>query len=163
MTYKMYLLRGFRIVVIAEDQEFASISGLVVQLPTAPKLDWATASQHCGLIERNIRFLKEKIRSLCHSLPFKRVPGIMVVCMVLHIVKFEKGFPRRVGMKHYSPGKIMMDCCLNANDLTLNYGVFYTVAENVEPRNSLAWTQAIISLGNSGNSLNFLERHGREI
>jgi len=97
VTYKMYLLRGFRIVVIAGDQEFASISDLVVQLPTAPKLEWAAASQHCGLIERNIRFLKEKIRSLHHSLPFERVPGIMVVRMVLHIVKFVTGFPGRGG------------------------------------------------------------------
>ncbi len=148
----MYLLRGFRIVVIAGDHEFASISDLVVQLPTAPKLDWAAASQHCGLIERNIRFLKEKIRSLCHSLPVERVTGIMVVCMVLHIVKFENGFPRRVGMKHYSPGKIMKDRRLNANDLQLSFGVYCQVAENVEPRNCLVpWTRAAISLGNSGN------------
>jgi hypothetical protein len=94
-AYKMYLLRGFRIVVIAGDHKFASISDLVVQLPTAPKSDWAAVSQHCGLIKRNIRFLKEKIHSLRHSLSFERVPGIMVVCMVLHIVKFVNGFPRR--------------------------------------------------------------------
>jgi hypothetical protein len=66
-THKMYLLRGFQIVVIPGDQEFNSISDLIVSLPTAPKLDWVAASQHCGLIERNIRFLKEKIHSLCHS------------------------------------------------------------------------------------------------
>jgi hypothetical protein len=60
-------------------------------------IDWAAASQHCGLIERNIRFLKEKIHSLSHSLPFDRVPGIMVVHMVLHIVKFVNGFPRLGG------------------------------------------------------------------
>jgi hypothetical protein len=88
----MYLLRGFQIVVIAGDQEFNWISDLIVSLPTAPILDWAAASQHCGLIERNIQFLKEKIRSLCHSLPFKRVLGIMVVRMVLHIIKFVNGF-----------------------------------------------------------------------
>ncbi len=93
----MYLLRGFRIVVIAGDHEFASVSDLVVQLPTAPKSDWAAASQHCGLIKRNIRFLKEKIRSLRHSLPFKRVLGIMVLRIVLHIVKFVNGFLRRGG------------------------------------------------------------------
>jgi hypothetical protein len=66
---------------------------LIVSLPTAPELDWAAASQHCGLIERNIQFLKEKTCSLRHSLPFERVPGIMVVHMVLHIVKFVNGFP----------------------------------------------------------------------
>ncbi len=139
---------------IAGDHEFASISDLVVQLPTAPKSDWAAASQHCGLIERNIRFLKEKIRSLRHSLPFERVPGIMVVRMVLHIVKFVNGFPRRGGVKHYSPGEIMTDRRLNANDLRLSFGVYCQVAENVEPRNSLTpRTRAAISLGNSGNLL----------
>ncbi len=56
----MYLLRGFRIVVIKGDQEFASISDQVVTLPTSPSVDWAAAVQHCGLIERNIRFVKEK-------------------------------------------------------------------------------------------------------
>ena len=88
MMYKMYLLRGFLIVVIAGDQEFNLISHLIVSLPTAPKIDWAAASQHCGLIKRNIQFLKEKIHSLRHSLPFEWVPGIMVVHMVLHIIKF---------------------------------------------------------------------------
>jgi len=62
-------------------------------------------------------------------------------------------------MKHYSPGEIMMDCCLNVNDLNLNHGVFYKVSGNFEPRNSLAAR----TRANSGNSLNFPERHGREI
>ncbi len=53
-TYKMYLLRGFQIVVIAGDQEFNLISHLIVSLPIAPKIDWAAALQHCGLIKRNI-------------------------------------------------------------------------------------------------------------
>jgi hypothetical protein len=66
-------------------------------------------------------------------------------------------------MKHYSPGEIMMDRCLNANDIKLSFGVYCQVAENFEPRNSLARTQAVIFLGKSGNSLNFPERHGREI
>ncbi len=73
------------------NQEFNLISDLIVSLPTVPKLDWAEASQHCGLIERNIQFLKEKICSLHHSLPFEQIPGIMVVHMVLHIVKFVNG------------------------------------------------------------------------
>jgi hypothetical protein len=53
-TYKMYLLRGFQIVVIAGDQEFNLISHLIMSLPTALKIDWAAALQHCGLIKRNI-------------------------------------------------------------------------------------------------------------
>jgi hypothetical protein len=101
-TYKMYLLLGLHIVVIAGDHEFASVSYLVVNLPTAPKLDLAASSQHCGLIKRNIRFLKEKICSLHHSLPFERVSGIMVVRMVLHITKFVK-IPTTRGCKALLP------------------------------------------------------------
>ncbi len=109
---------------IAGDQDFNLISDLIVSLPTAPKLDWAAASQHCGLIERNVQFLKENIRFLRHSLPFERVPGIMVVCMVLHIVKFVNGFPRQGGVKHYSPSEIMTDRRLHANDLQLAFGIY---------------------------------------
>jgi hypothetical protein len=151
-TYKMYLLRGFQIVVIAGDQGFNLISDLIISLSTAPKLDWAAASQHCGLIERNIQFLKEKIHSLCHSLPFERVLGIMLVHIVLHIVKFVNGFPQQGGVKHYSPSEIRTDCHLHANDLQLASGIYCQVAENVEPRNSLTpRTRAAILLGISGN------------
>ncbi len=76
----------------------------------------------------------------------------MVVCMVLHIVKFVNGFPQRGGVKHYSPGEIMTDRCLHANDLQLAFGIYCQVAKNIEPRNSLApRTRAAILLGNSGN------------
>ncbi len=95
-TYKIYLLRCFKIVVIRGDQEFASISELIVGLPTMPKLDWAAASQDCGLIEQKIRFLKEKVRYLRHSLPYEWVPAIMIVWMVLHVVKSLIGFHGKV-------------------------------------------------------------------
>jgi hypothetical protein len=151
-TYKINLLRGFRIAVITGDQEFNTISHLIVSFPTAPKIDWAAASQHCGLIERNIQFLKEKICSIRHSLHFEQVPGIMVVHMVLHIVIFVNGFPRTGGVKHYSPREIMTDHCLHVNDLQLGFGIYCQVAETVEPRNSHALRmRAAISLGNSGN------------
>jgi hypothetical protein len=46
----------------------------------------------------------------------------------------------------------MMDWHLNANNLKLSFGVYCQVAENDEPRNSLApRTRAAISLRNSGN------------
>ncbi len=92
--------------VIRGDQEFASISNLAVALPTKPSLDWAAALQHCGLVEQNIHFLKEKTCSIRHSLPFERVPGIMVIWMVLHIVKIVNGFPWKGGVKHFSPGEL---------------------------------------------------------
>ncbi len=55
-------------------------------------------------------------------------------------------------MKHYSPGEVVTDHCLHANDLQLAFGIYCQVAEDVEPRNSLApRARAVILLGNSGN------------
>jgi hypothetical protein len=100
-TYNMYLHQGIHITVISGDQEFATLNALTTVLSTAPCLDWAAESQHCGLIKLNICFLKEKIHLLCHSLSFATVPDTMVVHMVLHIIKFVNGFPCWGGVKHF--------------------------------------------------------------
>jgi hypothetical protein len=78
----MYLFRGFCIVVLSGDHKFDAISDLAAYFPTVSELNWAAASQHCGLIEQNIRSLKVQIHSLCHSLPSEIILGIMVVHMV---------------------------------------------------------------------------------
>jgi hypothetical protein len=68
VTHNMCLRQGFRITVIFGDQEFSALNSLATVLSTAPCLYWAAASQHCGLIECIICFLKEKLCLLCHSL-----------------------------------------------------------------------------------------------
>ncbi len=91
--YQMYMLRGFHIVEIAYDGEFAWIADQVASLPTNSVLILAAASQHVGLIEQNIRFLKEKTWSIHHSLPFECIPALMLVRMVLQSVQFVNSFP----------------------------------------------------------------------
>jgi hypothetical protein len=138
--------------VISGDQEFSALNNLTAVCPTAPCLDWVTASQHGELIECNICFLKEKLCLLCHSLLFTTVPGIMGVHMVLHIIKFVNGFPCRGGVKHFSSGEIMTGHCLHKSDIVLSFGVKCQVAKNVQPRNNLApRMQAAILVGSSGN------------
>ena len=106
--YQMYMLRRFHsIVEIAGDGQFAWIADQVASLPTNPVLDLAKASQHVGLVERNIRFLKEKTRLIRHSSPFECIPALMLVCMVLHSVQFMNSFPQKGGLKHYPPSAIM--------------------------------------------------------
>jgi hypothetical protein len=76
----------------------------------------------------------------------------MVVRMVLHIIKFVNGFPRRGGVKHYSPREIMTNRRIHANDVVVSFGVYCQIAENVDPQNSLApRTRGAISWGSSGN------------
>jgi hypothetical protein len=76
----------------------------------------------------------------------------MVVRMVLHIVKFVNGSPWKGGVKHFSPGQILTGRRLHADDLCLGFSIYCQVAENVEPRNSLApRTRGAILLGSSEN------------
>jgi hypothetical protein len=134
----MYLHQDFWITVISGDQEFSALNHLTTVLPIAPHLDWAAASQYCGIIELSKCFLKEKLHLLCHSVPFTTVLGIIVIRMVLHIIKFVNGFPRWGGVKHFSPGEIMTGRCLHKSNIALSFGVYCQVAENIQPRNSLA-------------------------
>jgi hypothetical protein len=150
--YQMYMLREFHIVEKAGDGEFVWIADQVASLPTNPTLDLAAANEHVGLIERNIRLLKEKVRSLRHSLPFKRIPALMLIRMVMHTVPFMNSFPRKGGLQHYPPSDIMTGAQLHMNQLRLKFGSYCKVAEDVTPRNSLAArTRVAISMGPYGN------------
>ncbi len=72
--------------------------------------------------------------------------------MVLHIIKFVNEFPCWGSVKHFSPGEIMMGCCLHKSSIVLSFGVYCQDAENVQPRNSLApRTQSAILVRSSGN------------
>ncbi len=92
--------RGFHIVEIAGNGKFAWIADQVASLPTSPILNLAAASEHVGLIERNICFLKKKTCLIRHSLPFERIPAVMCIRMVLHTVQLMNSFPRKGGLKH---------------------------------------------------------------
>ena len=132
------MLHGFYIVEIAGDVEFAWNADKVASLPTNPMLNLAAASEHVGLIERNIHFLKEKTRLIHHSLPFERVPALMLIRMVLHTVQFMNSFPRKGGLKHYPPSAIMTGAKLHMSQLQLKFESYCQVAEDVTPHNSLA-------------------------
>jgi hypothetical protein len=148
----MYMLSGFHIVEIAGDGEFAWIADQVASLPFNPVLDFVAASQHVGLIECNIHFLKEKTWLICNSLPFEHIPALMLVHMVLHSVQLMNSFPQKGGFKHYPPSAIMTGAQLHMSQLQLKFGSYCQVAEDVTPCNSLAArTRGAISIGSSGN------------
>jgi hypothetical protein len=150
--YQIYMLCGFHIVEIAGDGEFAWIADQVASLPTTPILNLAAASKHLVLVEQNICFLKEKTCLIHHSLSFKCIPALKLVCMVLYTLQFMNGFPRKGGLKHNPPSAIMTGAQLHMSQLQLKFGSYCQVAEDVTPCNSLAaCTCGAISMGPSDN------------
>ena len=98
-----YAARGLRVTKILGDFEFNGIKGLVALLPTPTILDLLAENEHIGGIERNIRYAKEKVRSMRLGLCYSQIPGIVIVYMVLEASKMLNLFPRSGGVPHYSP------------------------------------------------------------
>ncbi len=105
--YLIYTLRGFHIVEITGDGEFAWIADQIASLPTTPILNLAAASKHVGLVEQNICFLKKKSCLIHHSLPCDHIPALMLVHMILYTMQFMNSLPHKRGLKHYPPSTIM--------------------------------------------------------
>ncbi len=145
-------LSACRIVKIAGVGELAWIANQVASLPTTPILNLAAASEHVGLVEQNICFLKEKTHLIHHSLPFEHIPALMLVHMVMYTMQFMNSFPCKGGLKHYPPSTIMTGAQLHMSQLQLKFGSCYQVVEDVTPCNSLAaCTHGAISIGPSRN------------
>ena len=103
----MYYRRGLRVTLVRGDLEFGPLDKLVKELPRVPDLDLASKEEHFGNIDRNIRFLKEKFRQLRHTLPFRQIPGVIIVRMVQVCTMTLNMFPRKGGSRHYSPSMIV--------------------------------------------------------
>jgi hypothetical protein len=150
--YMMYLNRGLKIVRIRADLEFSAIQVLVNELPTRPRMIIAAQGEHVGPIERNIRYAKEKIRSLRYTLPFEKVPKFVIVYMVFNATIVMNMFPRKGGSQHYSPQAIMSGRGVSIQDLEIPFGSYVQVTNATEPHNSLEpRTRGAIALGMMGN------------
>jgi hypothetical protein len=149
----MYAARGLRVVRIRGDFEFNGIKGLVALLTTATKLDLSAENEHIGAIERNIRYCKEKVRSIRVGLCYERDPGIVIVYMVLGASRMLNLFPRSGGVPHYSPNVIMKDEGVTMKQFRLPFGTYVQVKESSTQTNSmLSRTRGAVSLGTMDNS-----------
>jgi len=152
--YQYYLQRGFRITTVHADGEFEPLATLIASLPGGPTVNLASAHEHVPEIERRIRVVKERCRASRHTLPFKRIPQLLTIYIVLNVVKLLNFFPTTGGISDtLSPKTIMSGETLDyKKHLTLHVGQYCQVHEEETPRNSqVARTKGAISLGPSGN------------
>ena len=63
------------------------------KIPERSTLNTTVAVEHLPDIERQIRFIKERARAICITLTFNRVPGQIVIDMVLFVVLYMNAFP----------------------------------------------------------------------
>jgi hypothetical protein len=88
-----YLQQGFQIVFIKSEGEFAPLEAWMATVYGAPKLNLASANKHIPKIERKIWVIKERVRAVIYSIPFKSLPARMLVHTVLFVTKQLNLFP----------------------------------------------------------------------
>ena len=144
----MYEARGLHIVKVKADLEFLPLQELVKELPTSPATEFAAQGMHVGAVERNIRYGKEKTRSLRYTLPFNKIPKVMLVHMIFNVTMVMNMFPRKGGNAIYSPQMIMTGRSVTIDDLNISFGLYVQFTSTTTPHNSLEpQTRGAIALG----------------
>jgi hypothetical protein len=73
--YQYYLQRGFHIMTVHADGEFAPLKTLTEPMTGGPMVNLASANEHVTGIERLIRVVKERCQATRHILPFTQSPS----------------------------------------------------------------------------------------
>lgn len=95
-------MRGFKIHTALMDGGFAHLQDachlLQIQLNTTSR------DEHVGEIERYIRTIKERMRAVFNTLPFQRLPKIMIIELAKNVVYWLNTMPPTNGVsKTQSP------------------------------------------------------------
>ncbi len=106
----LYLCGGFQVGMILMDNEFEKLRNLVPVLA----VNTTAAKEHVPEVERRIRLIKERGRGILNILSFKKMPQIMLVELIHHVVLWLNAFPTKPGVSEtLSPREIVMRHKLN--------------------------------------------------
>jgi len=144
---QLYTHRGFNVTTVLCDPEFECLR------PTFPYLNTCGADEHVPEVERMIRTIKERVRSVYATLPFRHLPRLMIKRLVANAVLWWNALPTPNGISTvYSPRYLLV-----GNDLTydkhvrLEFGSYVQTHE--EHSNDLRHrTLGAICLGPTGNA-----------
>ena len=147
----VYQGRGFNIVDIHADMDFECIKDEV----RLTRMNLNAHDDHVGEIERLIRTIKERVRADVHSMPFKRLPKMMVVELVRRAVLVLNQFPALDGVSDtLSPLSIMTGVSSpDYHSMKVEFGSYVQVFEENNPTNTnKSRTTGAIALNPTGNA-----------
>jgi len=126
-------------------------------------LNICSANEHIPEIERYIRTLKERVRSIATILPFREYPPRLIVEMVYNCVFWLNSFPHRDGEHDLlSPRAIMMGQKIHYDrHCKLEFGTYIQVHEkhNNSMESRMSGTIALCPSGNEQGGHYFLSLH----
>ena len=84
-----YTRRGFQVGTVLVDNEFEKLQNLVPILA----INTTAAKGHVSEVECKIRLIKERGRGILKILQFKKMPRLMLIKLVYHVVLWLNAFP----------------------------------------------------------------------
>ena len=147
---RFYSYRGFHICTAFLDGEFDKLTN---EFPFTMHI--AGKDEHVGDIERLIRVIKERVRAIRSSLPFKRVPRVIIWFLVRYMALLLNAVPPRNGtVPFYSPRAIVVGDQLDMDAIgTTRFGELCEVHDNPNPTNDTEKERTLpaVHLGTTGS------------
>ena len=146
----LYQNKGMHVTTALVDGEFDALSGKL----GSTDLNATAASEHVAEIERKLHLIKERFHALRSTLPFKIIPGRIIIEGVSFVATWLNAFPSKTGASMtYSPCTIMMGTTLDfAKHCKTPFGSYCQVFQENTPLNTMKErTVAAICLGLTGN------------
>lgn len=98
MIRNIYKARGFKITHLVTYTEFSVRRNQLMAIGIV--LNETSAGEHVLEIERNNRYLKEKVCSIVSSNPFKTLPRVLLKPIIIDSTKWKNIFLRKAGIRH---------------------------------------------------------------
>ena len=133
------------------DNAFEKLQNLV---PSILVINTTASKEYVPEVERKIRLIKERGRGILNTLPFKKIPRLMQIELVYHVVLWLNTFPANSGVsKTFSPREIVYRHKLDfVKHCKSPFGTYCEVHDEPAPTNTMVTssTPAIV-LGPTGN------------
>ena len=139
MTLRLYNSAGFTITKITCDNEYRSLVNSIKD-DLNVDVEYVNAQEHESVAERNVRTIKERMRTIYHSLPYKYLPKLILEYMCYEAATKLNIFPAKHGVSaHYSPYVIMHRKPLDYNvHFQARFGEYVLADHEANPKNTLA-------------------------
>jgi hypothetical protein len=146
----LYSRGGFQVGTVLMDNEFKKLRNLVPVLA----VNTTAAKEHVPEVKQRIRLIKERGRGILNTLPFKKMPQIMLIELIYHVVLWLNAFPTKSGVSEtLLPREIIMQHKLNfTKHCRARFGSYCEAHDEPVPTNTMVTrlTPAIV-LGPTGN------------
>ena len=137
-VFRVYNRGGFTISRIYCDPEFRHLRQTMVDIDI--ELECAAAQEHVSEVERLIRVIKERFRSVYHRLPFQSMPWAMVRIGAMECARWLNSFPAKNGISNqFSLRTILTGKSIDYDkQCKTAFGAYMQALHETNPTNTMA-------------------------